>query len=97
MIGSSRREDVERHRAVVGVDDRLDRIAQVVAAVEGGDRALIGLAVGIVRRAGVAVEDVGVVIAVGDDVGVAIEGEEGREPLDPLDHVAADQDPALRA
>ncbi len=33
-------------------------------------------------------------IAVGDDVGVVVEGEDGRESLDSLDHVAADHDPA---
>ena len=29
-------EDVERHRAVIGVDHRLDGVAQVVATMEPG-------------------------------------------------------------
>ena len=34
-------------------------------------------------------------VAVGDDVGIAVEGEERREPFDPFDDVAADQHPAF--
>ena len=94
MIGSSAK-DVERHRPVIGVDHSLDRIAQVVAPVETGQRAMIGLAVRIVLGAGVAIDDVGVMVAVGDDVRIAIKDQKRRQPLDPFDNIATDQDPAL--
>ena len=57
---------------------------------------MVRLAVRIVFRAGVTIDDVGVMVAVGDDVRVTIEDQERRQPLDSFDDIAPDQNPALR-
>ena len=57
---------------------------------------MVRLAIRIVFRAGVTIDDVGVMVAVGDDVRVTIKDQERRQPLDSFDNVATDQNPALR-
>jgi hypothetical protein len=66
--------------ATIGVDHRLDRVAQVVATLKPRQRPAVGLAVGIVGRTG----------------RVSVEGKERREPFDALDEIPALQHLAFR-
>jgi hypothetical protein len=88
-------EDVERHRAVIGVDDRLDGVPQIVPAVELWQRAVIAIAVGIVRRGGIGIDDIGIMVPVRDDIRITVKDQEWRQPFDPLDNIPPQQHPAF--
>ena len=79
---------VERHPSVIGVDDRLDRVADVVDAthplrvrVAIADRVPVGDPVEPPLR--------------DDEVGILIEAQVGRDPVEPVENVAMEEDPAL--
>ena len=83
--------DVEAHGPLVGVDDDLDRVPDVVA--EPGD------ALGVREPVGgrVAVHDPGEVpVGADDQVRVGVESKERRDPAHALADLAVEQDPALR-
>ena len=71
--------DVEVHRSVIGVDDRLDRVAHVVEA----DRVRLRVGVAVGRGVGV-LDPVEPAVVGDDDVGVGVEREERRERVDAL-------------
>src|SRR5262245_18367006 len=75
---------IERRRAVVGIDNDLDAVADVVHSVSsGGVREEVGLGVGV---------DDPIEAAIGDyQIGIVVEAEEGRDGLDPIDDVAMDK------
>ena len=88
-------EDVERRRAVVGVDDHLHAVANVVDALPAQhEMARVRKRVG--RREPVRDPRQAAVLA-HDDVRIGIEGEEGRQRGDAIPDVAAHQQTALRA
>jgi hypothetical protein len=87
-------EDVEGGRAVVGVDDDFDAVADVVHGVVA-EGVVGGIGVGV--GSGVGVEDPGEFAGVADDeVGVLVEGEEGGEGGYALADVAAHEEAAVR-
>jgi hypothetical protein len=56
---------------------------------------MIGVAVGIVVRAGIGIDDVRIVVAIGNNIGIAVEGKERCQRFDPFNDVPAQQHPAL--
>jgi hypothetical protein len=86
-------EDVEGGGAVVGVDDYLDAVAHVVDGVVA-EGVVGGVGIGVGGGEGVHHPGEAAVVA-DDDVGVLVEGEEGRERGDALADVAAHEQAAL--
>ena len=58
-------------------------------------RAVIAIAVRIVRRGGIGIDDIGIMVPVSDDIGIAVEDQEWRQPFDSLNDVPAQQHSAF--
>ena len=91
MIGSLIIHDIEGDRAVVGIDDHLDRVANVVDPV--AERLAVGIAVA--RRIGVH-DPVELAVIAHDDIGILVEGQERRQQRHALLDVAPPEQLAFR-
>jgi hypothetical protein len=89
-------EDVKCQRTVVGVNYRLDGIAQVVVTAEIAERSLISFAVRKILRRRVSINDIGIMVRICDDVGIAIKEQERSERLCAFDDIPPQHYPALR-
>jgi hypothetical protein len=41
------------------------------------------------------IDDIGIVVSIGDNIGIAVEAKEWREPFDPFDDIPPQQHPAF--
>ena len=92
-------DEVERGGALVGVDDDLDAVADVVDApgdvLQSGGTRRKRLAVGEVVANGVGVDDPVEAVIGGDDVGIVVLQQEGRDAPHPLLDLTVHHDPGL--
>ena len=87
-------EDIERRRSVVGIDDRLHAVADIVDRFAGE---VVMRRVRIAVRRSESVDDPGeAAIVAHHDVRILIEGQERRQRRHAIAHVAPHQQPAVR-